>query len=517
MVESVPANTLAETRNKFGAHALLDVRERGEYALSHIPEACPLPRGLLEILLAELVPRTTTPIVLYCDDGHRSGLAARTCERLGYQRVHILEGGMDAWTAVGGEPEYGVNVFGKKYGEKVVADGLIDQIEPDELARRQREDDLFVLDSRTESEYRKGHIPGAFNVPSGELPSILYRLAREWDTDKPIAVHCAGRTRSILGAKFVGELGFKQAYALRNGTMAWRMSGRELETEPNELRTGPDADSAAKAAAFAAEYAASVPSVSVAELLEQRAGDQPMYVVDVRDDAAHAKGAIPGAVHCTVGQLANAADEQLAVRAAEIVCYSNTQTRAQLGASLLRRIGYPNVRWLAGGHQAWTEAGQPSEPAGRFSPPAAADVRDQVPTTNTTDGATIVDVRRSSEFALGHIHGSRWVPRGDLERRAGEAAVPGTPLVVVSDLGVRAALATLTLHELGYPDARVLDGGIQAWQGELEEGLDGARIELREAKEDAELVAKRPALLERNREDMNRYLDWEERLGKAEQ
>jgi rhodanese-related sulfurtransferase len=126
-------------------------------------------------------------------------------------------------------------------------------------------------------------------------------------------------------------------------------------------------------------------------------------------------------------------------------------------------------------------------------------------------------VRRSSEYALCHIPGSTWVPRGDLERRIATVVPAGTRLVVVSDRGLRAALASSTLAELGYASG-VLGGGLTAWLADgraVEDGLDGADVSLREAKEDAELVARRPALLERDREDMERYLDWEERLGRA--
>ena len=57
-------------------HAFFDVRERGEYALGQIPGACPLPRGLIEILADRLCPWREVPVVLYSNAEHRSTLAA---------------------------------------------------------------------------------------------------------------------------------------------------------------------------------------------------------------------------------------------------------------------------------------------------------------------------------------------------------------------------------------------------------------------------------------------------------
>lgn len=72
------------------AHALLDVRERGEYALGQIPGSCPLPRGLIEICLGRMVPWKDVSLVLYSNGNHRSVLAARTCLRMGYRDVRVL-------------------------------------------------------------------------------------------------------------------------------------------------------------------------------------------------------------------------------------------------------------------------------------------------------------------------------------------------------------------------------------------------------------------------------------------
>lgn len=509
-------------------HAFIDVRERGEYALGQIPGACPLPRGLLEIRMERLVPWKDLPVVLYSNREHRSRRAAMTCQEMGYQDVRVLTGGIEAWSAGGREPAYGVNVLGKTFGEALSVTDQVHQVEPDELAGL-IEGGALVLDARTRSEYDKGHIPGAVHVPGGELVSRSLGAGLDAPTRKqPVVVHCAGRTRSILGAYLLSQAGFADVHALRNGTMAWVMSGRELERQGrHELPasgTVPAAEAGAKADRFAEDFvsrtnARSLTTSDLRTVLEL----EYAYLIDVRLEEEFEQAHLPGALSCPAGQLANALDELLPVRDAHLVCYSSRQTRARIGAALLAQIGYRTVSWLEGGLATWRAEGQPVEsgPADRYL--ADLDFLDEeIPRMRPAEsvkalsqGAVMLDVRRSSEYALCHVPGSTWIPRGDLEDRL-DGAIPKDRLVVVlSDRMLRSALAARTLRQLGY-DCAVLDGGLTAWLAEewpTEEGLQGADVTLEEAKLDAELVAARPRLLERSREDMERYLEWEERLG----
>lgn len=529
-VASIDLSELESWRAVGRPHAFIDVRERGEYALGQIPGACPLPRGLLEIRLELMVPWKDLPVVLYSNTEHRSRLAALTCRTLGYTDVRVLAGGVEGWVASGEEPVYGVNVLGKTFGEVLSVTDQVHQVEPDELARL-IDEGAVVIDARTRSEYDKGHIPGAVHVPGGELvPQALRAGLDASSRTRPVVVHCAGRTRSIVGAYLLAEAGLDDVHALRNGTMAWVMSGRELERVgrqelPRETAVEP-IEAAAKARCFAEKFVGNTSARAITvEGARALADDAPVYFIDVRREDEFELAHLPGAVSCPAGQLANAVDEFLPVRDAHLICYSGEQTRSMIGAGLLSRIGYRSTYWLEGGLRAWRDADGAvvDGPATRylddldFADPETETLSPAAAARAVADGAVLLDVRRSSEYALCHIPGSTWVPRGDLERRIAAVGPAGTRVVVVSDRGLRAALAGSTLEELGYRVA-VLDGGLTAWLEDgraVEEGLDGAEVSLREAKEDAELVARRPALLERNREDMERYLDWEERLGHA--
>jgi rhodanese-related sulfurtransferase len=68
-------------------HALLDVREQGEFNAAHVHGASWLPRHRIELDVRSLVPFAGTRVVVGDDDGRRAGLAAATLEGLGYART----------------------------------------------------------------------------------------------------------------------------------------------------------------------------------------------------------------------------------------------------------------------------------------------------------------------------------------------------------------------------------------------------------------------------------------------
>ena len=80
---------------------LLDVREKDAYAAGHLPGAVHLARGKLELGIDAAVPDPATRLVVYCEGGAISTLAAATLRELGYVRTAVLDGGLGAWKALG--------------------------------------------------------------------------------------------------------------------------------------------------------------------------------------------------------------------------------------------------------------------------------------------------------------------------------------------------------------------------------------------------------------------------------
>jgi len=78
-------------------------------------------------------------------------------------------------------------------------------------------------------------------------------------------------------------------------------------------------------------------------------------------------------------------------------------------------------------------------------------------------GAVVVDVRPSTEFAVGHLPNARNIPNEDLAKRAGELPA-GKPLIVVCANGSRAGKAAAALRAAGRQEVFCLEGGISGWQ-----------------------------------------------------
>jgi rhodanese-related sulfurtransferase len=228
MSKSMTVQELKSLIDGQDSYALVDVRERGEFNQAQIFGATSLPRRELEFQLSRLVPVSGTLLVLCDDDGRRATLAASTVERMGYTNVTTLGGGLDAWSAAGHELVEGTNTPSKDFGEKVLVQQDVPEIEPVELyARIQRGERLTILDCRTPEEFQRSTIPGSHSVPGGELALRITDIML--DQVGPVIVHCAGRTRSIIGTRVLNRMGLTEVVGLKNGTMGWLLAGYELQ------------------------------------------------------------------------------------------------------------------------------------------------------------------------------------------------------------------------------------------------------------------------------------------------
>ena len=106
-IREIDCDTLEDWLRSRDDVLVVDVRESGAFLEGHLPEAIHVPRGFLEALadpdyghchpvLATTRDRT---VVLYCDSGTRSALAAVTLREMGFTEVYNLSGGINVWDA----------------------------------------------------------------------------------------------------------------------------------------------------------------------------------------------------------------------------------------------------------------------------------------------------------------------------------------------------------------------------------------------------------------------------------
>ena len=84
---------------------VIDVREPDELASMggyiSAPNFFNIPRGFLELEIDARAPDKSTPIIVYCNVGHRSPFAADTLMKLGYTQVKSYSDGFNKWKRAG--------------------------------------------------------------------------------------------------------------------------------------------------------------------------------------------------------------------------------------------------------------------------------------------------------------------------------------------------------------------------------------------------------------------------------
>src|SRR5262245_59802232 len=334
--------------------ALLDVREQGVHYRGHPFYAVSCPLSRLELMVGDLVPRKSVPVVVL--NGGNEGLAQRAkskLESLGYTDVSILEGGCEGWKQAGLELFSGVNVPSKAFGEFVEHQYETPRIPPEELkALLEKKQKMVILDSRPLEEYRRMNIPGSIDVPGAELVWRVHDVAPEPDT--LVVVNCAGRTRSIIGCQSLRNAGIpNQVVALKDGTMGWDLAGFECERGAGRVAPPPTLDGREKALRAAERVAVRFDVKFVdGKTLEKwrRDAARTLFILDVRTREEFERKHVAGARHAPGGQLVQASDEYVGVRNARVVLVDWELVRAVMTASWLNQMGWDDVHVLQDFH-----------------------------------------------------------------------------------------------------------------------------------------------------------------------
>ena len=103
----------------------------------------------------------------------------------------------------------------------------------------------------------------------------------------------------------------------------------------------------------------------ITEISPQEAHEQvrrgEAVLIDVREEAEFSEGRAQGAKHLSKGVIEVEIEDQVADPNQVIIAYCGGGSRSALVADNLQKMGYRNVRSLAGGMRGWKEAGLPTE------------------------------------------------------------------------------------------------------------------------------------------------------------
>ena len=101
-------------------------------------------------------------------------------------------------------------------------------IDTTELQRRLGAGSVLLVDVRQPDEFTSppGHLPGAINVPLGELAAHIAKIAAR---QQPVVLVCKTDRRSARAATELLAAGLRDVAVLRGGTDGWHARGLALE------------------------------------------------------------------------------------------------------------------------------------------------------------------------------------------------------------------------------------------------------------------------------------------------
>ncbi len=344
--------------------------------------------------------------------------------------------------------------------------------------------DILLLDVRQPEEYAEGHIAGAFNIPIRDVVKNLNLLP---DLDAKIVAICGSAFRSSIGMTALQILGYTDVRSMSGGMSAWKEEGLATVTDAftPEASTAPEIDSEVLAAVDAA--LSGLPEgfggVKAEDLNAEMADNPPAQLIDVRTPDEWATGYIAGAVHMPLESFMSYAGELPTDKAANLVVYCKGGHRGNMVATMLRTLGYTNVRNISGGIGGWTTAGLAIEGAAPAEPAAELDLvtlldsyitglpntfnavkaSDLAVELAETPDLLLVDVRTVDEYVEGHIEGAINIPLTEITDHLDMLPALDQPMVIYCGSGHRSVMAMAVFNLLGYVNARSMLGGVKAW------------------------------------------------------
>lgn len=86
----------------------------------------------------------------------------------------------------------------------------------------------ILVDTREDSEWSKGRIPGAIHLGKGIIERDI--ISRVPDKSATLVLYCGGGYRSALAADSLQKMGYTSVISLDGGWRAWNEAGLPIET-----------------------------------------------------------------------------------------------------------------------------------------------------------------------------------------------------------------------------------------------------------------------------------------------
>jgi hydroxyacylglutathione hydrolase len=186
--------------------------------------------------------------------------------------------------------------------------------------------------------------------------------------------------------------------------------------------------------------------------------DRGEVVVDLRDQLAFGAGHIPSAFGIGAGQSLSTWASWVVPYDTPILLVAEDDGQIEGAVRSLVRVGLDSVvGYLAGGMNAWRQAGFPETTLPQLSP---RELHDRL---RRGEQLRTIDVRADGEWKSGHIEGATLIMGGHLADRADELRGNG-PIAIVCGAGYRSTVAASVLERAGVGPVYNVTGGMTAWR-----------------------------------------------------
>jgi rhodanese-related sulfurtransferase len=305
----------------------------------------------------DIEPDTT--ILVNCAGRTRSIIGTRMLQRLGIPNIYGLKNGTSGWLLAGYQLETGAGrltlpapsseglATAEAHAVRLAAEDGVRYLHVSALQAmlgRRSQETVYLIDVRTEAEYRQGHIPGFRWFPGGQAVQRSDDVAVVKNC--PVVFCCDRKARATFTASWYCQMGFAEVYAVDGGTTAWQADG--LALEQGLLEPPP----------FALESARRVVRLLTPQALHAA---MPPVVLFVDTSQDFARGHVPGAHWMPRGWLELRIGALVPAQTTPIAVTCNDGRNAALAGATLKELGYQDVSVLEGGVAAWQAAGMALE------------------------------------------------------------------------------------------------------------------------------------------------------------
>ena len=370
-VPEISAEDLHQRIERGDKLVILDTRTPEEYNRFCIPGGRSMPGGELALRITDITKELDegTTVIVNCAGRTRSITGTRVLQRMGVPALG-LKNGTSGWLLAGYDLENGADrlelpsvsadgaTAANAYAAELADEDGVRYLNTEALQQvmtKQDSEPIYLIDVRTDEEYRQGHVPGFSWWPGGQAVQRADDLAVV--KNATIVFCCDDRARSTVTASLYRQMGFEEVYAVEGGTGAWSAAGQTLETGmPQNVVAG------------LAEAQKNVRMVSPQEL--DANPSEHILFVDTSQDFARAH--VPGARWISRSWLEIEVPDAVQSKTASITVTCRDGRNSVLAAATLQEMGYSDVRVLEGGMAAWRQAGLAIEQGltGIVRPPA---------------------------------------------------------------------------------------------------------------------------------------------------